>query len=102
MTIQELQAAASIMQSVFVALGVIWTAVTFWALGNVARARADLQRIELDLKRQAVIEMDIEATRQSVPGYSGRFLSAVVDVANKGSRNTRLTFDQAGPFHVRA
>ena len=101
MTIQEVQAAASIVQSVFVAFGVIWTVVTFWALGNVARARADLQRIELDLKRQAVIEIDIEATQQSVPGDPARFFSAVVDVANKGSRNTRLAFNEDGPFHIR-
>ena len=87
---------ASALQSVCVSLAVvlggIWTALTFGVLGQAQRARAELQKLQLELSRQAVIETEIRAEQFSLLGDSSRYISAIVEIKNVGQRNTVIDF----------
>lgn len=108
-----------------------WAIYTFRALGQLTRSRAELQKLELEhskareeileleLQRRkteveihkleqeakigAVVEISIRASQQSLPNDSSYYISAIVEIRNKGGRNTRLEYGESRePFFVYA
>jgi hypothetical protein len=110
-------------------LGGGWALFTFWKLGEITRSRNELQKLQLEqakvqqeisqlevqkrkseaeilkLEREAkigeVLEISIKATQRSLPNDSNRYVSAIVEIENKGIGNTRLAYDKTfKPFLV--
>jgi len=65
------------------------------------KTEAEIDKIQQTPRAQAVIEVSIDASQISIPGDPARYVSAVVEIINKGTRNTRLEFsDDRRPFEV--
>ena len=87
----------------------VWALFLLVTLRQPARAQAELRKteeeireIELRAKRQAVVAVDIKATILSSPDGEGHIILAVVELTNRGSRNTRIKWkDQLPAFYVR-
>jgi hypothetical protein len=106
-----------------------WALFTFWTLGQQARARSELQKLELErrkieldilgadqqkrrvdgeiqkLEQEArigpVIEITISAKQRSLPDDDSYYVDVIVAIANNGIRNTRLAYDKSrNPFLV--
>ena len=91
----------SLVVSLAVLGGGIWAVFKFTALGEKARAQAELQRLQQLARAQAVIEISIDATQFTLPEDDSRYVSAVVEIRNNGTRNTRLEFPKdRKPFSV--
>jgi hypothetical protein len=111
----------SIITSLALIFGGLWALYTFRVLNQIVRGRletqklqferdkleietrktqVELQQLELQTKTQAVIQITIEASQQSLPNDSSRYVSAVVEIENKGNRNTRLSYEGRDPFLV--
>ena len=95
---------AAAMQSVVVALalvvGGIWTLITFSALGESRKAHLEVAELEGKLRRQAAVEIRVDASQDSLPGDPGRYIFSVVSIVNSGSRAVNLSFPPDGPFSV--
>ncbi|HWP54403.1 MAG TPA: hypothetical protein VN476_09690 [Pyrinomonadaceae bacterium] len=52
------------------------------------------------LKWQAALQIVIKASQVKLPNDPRPYISATVEIENKGSRNTRLPFDARDPFTV--
>ena len=104
----------SLVVSVGLIVGGLWALISFKALREIAYRRiqiekseverrkteAEIRQIELGNKQQAVLDISIEASQQSLPNDPARYVSAVVEIVNNGSRNTRLPTSR-DPFTVR-
>ncbi len=113
MTIEQFATLMNGVQSVLTSLALLvgggWALYTFSALGQITRSRAELQRLELEQRKTeaeirklqqeakvgAVIEISIKLARQSLPNDSSPYVSAVVQIENKGNRNTRLDYGES-------
>lgn len=78
--------------------GAVWTANTFWTLGSVNRARAELEGLELQNVRNRAqkfnIELTVEATQlKPPPGDKNHYVSIVVMVKNIGIENIVVCFE---------
>ncbi len=105
----------SILVSLAVLLGGIWGLVSFRALREIPFRRAqiahleaelrkteeEIRQIELSNRKQAILAISIHATQVSLPDDTQRYISVVVSIENRGSRNTRLPTSRS-PFVVRA
>jgi hypothetical protein len=68
---------------------------------EVQKLSRDIQKMDLDMKKQAVLGITITANQISLPGDAGKFVSAVVEVLNRGTRIVRLGYkDPPEPFAV--
>ena len=66
-------------------------------------AEAEIQKLELDMKRQAVVTVDIKPKIVRSVADSGYVILARVVLTNCGSRNTRIRWkDEAAAFYVRS
>jgi hypothetical protein len=111
----------SIITSLALIIGGLWALYTFRVLNQITRGRLEtqkmqferdkmeieirktqkeLQQLELQAKTQAVIQITIEASQQSLPDDSSLYVSAIVEIENKGNRNTRLSYEGRDPFLV--
>jgi hypothetical protein len=112
MTLEEFATLARAIQSILtplaLVLAAVWAIYTFRALRQVTQSRAQLQKTEaeiLDLQREAkigaVVEMSINTSRHTRPNDPHTYVSAVVEIENKGIRNTRLEHgEDRRPFLV--
>jgi hypothetical protein len=75
----------SIVLTLGVIIGGIWTIYTFSALGNVEKAKAELFK-------QAVIDTEIEAKQESLGPEPGFYISINIKLTNRGNRNTYFDF----------
>lgn len=72
------------------------------ALIDLRLKEGELRDIELKVNRQAVISVDIQPTIIRSPNDNGYVIIAVVILANKGNRNTRIKWrDEPPAFSVR-
>lgn len=63
---------------------------------------AQILNLELKAKQQAVVWVDIHPTIYHSPDGSGYLISAVVEITNRGSRNTKIRWKNQPPaFYVR-
>lgn len=111
----------STITSLALIIGGLWALYTFRVLNQITRGRLEtqkmqlerdkmeieirktqmeLQQLELQAKTQAVIQISIEASQQSLPNDSSLYVSAIVEIENKGNRNTRLSYESRDPFLV--
>ncbi|HLG17607.1 MAG TPA: hypothetical protein VJH03_24400 [Blastocatellia bacterium] len=126
MTLEAFESLMSGIQSLAATLAILggggWALYTFWALAQKNRAQAELQMLELghvkagaelrnleieiqkleqEARIGAVIEMSITAKQQTLPDDSSRYVSAIVEIKNRGSRNAHLKYDETrDPFCV--
>lgn len=133
MSTEEFAALMDGVESAVTTLAIIiaggWALFTFWTLGQQARARSELQKLELERRKieldilgadqqkrrvdgeiqkleqeariGAVIEITIGATQQALSNDDSYYVHAVVEIANNGIRNTRLAYDESRkPFLV--
>ena len=112
MTLEEFATLAQAVQSILTPIALVvaagWAIYTFSALGQITRSRAEIQRTEaeiLDLQREAsigaVVEISITTSQHTRPNDPYAYISAVVEIENKGSRNTRLVHGgNERPFSV--
>lgn len=105
----------SIFVSLAILLGGIWGIMSFRSLKETAFRRAqighleaelrkteeEIRQIELSNRKQAVLAISIHATQVSLPDDTQTYISVVVSIENRGSRNTRLPASRS-PFIVRA
>jgi len=52
------------------------------------------------LKWQGALQVVIKASQVTLPDDPARYISAIVEIENKGSRNIRLPYDGRDPFTV--
>lgn len=88
----------SVVVSVAVVVGGIWTLVTFDLLEQRRKAQAELLDLTARLDRQAAFEMALDAT----PMRAGRhhLLSVSAHMKNGGSKTVQLDFGSASPLLV--
>lgn len=119
MDIQTFQTLLNVIKSALVSIAVViggvWGLFTFRALKETAYRKAQLARLEANLRKtdeeirqieltnrkQAVLVIAIQPTQVSLPNDTNRYISAVVSIENRGSRNTLLPTSRP-PFTVRA
>lgn len=118
-----------LMTGLAVLAGGAWALFNFTALNKLAQSRAELANLELDrvnkqkeiesklyehrqkeleiqtLEQKArvgsVINVTLQASQLALPGDASRYISAVVQVENKGTINTLLPFgDDRKPLSV--
>lgn len=113
---------SNLMTGIGVLVGGAWAMYNFTALGKLARSRIELANLELDrvnkqkdieakeyehrqkelmiqdLEQKArigsVINVTLQASQLSVPDDTSLYVSAVVQVENKGTINTRLAYGE--------
>lgn len=78
--------------SVAIILGGIWTFATFKSLQQTAKARAEINIMEKQLKEQAAFDLDLDATQEYLPEDPSRYVSIIVRMKNTGNRNARIDF----------
>lgn len=105
MTLEEIETLARAVQAVVTALALLvagaWAIYTFRALGQVARSRAEIQKFEREARIGAVVEISIRTSQHTRPDDPDAYVSAVVEIENKGIRNTRLEYGKdRRPFRV--
>jgi len=81
-----------------VIIGGIWTLVTFNVLNQVEQSKAQLREIEQRLKQFGTVDVQIEATQESLPNDTSEYISAIVQVKNIGTRTVILEYPDDGPF----
>jgi len=88
----------SLVISVAVVIGGVWTLITFNVLDQVAKARAELEVLQ---SRHSAIEIDIEASQVSLSDDQRKqcILASVV-IKNTGTQNAVLEFQRDGPMAV--
>jgi|GEM_PF-6130925 hypothetical protein len=63
----------------------------------------EIRQREQEANIGSVIEISIRASQQSLPNDSARYISAIVEIENKGKKNTRLEYGKSRtPFSVYA
>ena len=121
MTMEEINFLMSAIESLAVSLaalgGGVWAWYKFGELREKSRAEAKIRESELTQRKTemeicvkedeanvgAAIEISIRASRQSLPNDSSRYVSAIVEIENKGRKNTRLEYGESrDPFFVHA
>lgn len=101
MTLEEFATLAKAVQSILTPIALVvaagWAIYTFSALGQITRSRADLQKTQEEIQnfqREArigpVVEISITTSQHTRPDEPYAYVSAVVEIENKGSVNTRL------------
>jgi hypothetical protein len=102
----------TLLEVVAIIAGGIWAIFTFHALGQIARARADIANAEASRRKSeaeaqqllekagigAVIEVDLTATTVKAPDGRGLLLSVLVEITNKGTRNAKAKFPEPPEF----
>jgi hypothetical protein len=104
-----LENAKTVAEIIALALGGLWAIVGLIVLKQRQKATADLrktelemQKIELDLRRIAVLRTDISATSFRRPDGPGYCVAAQVSLTNTGGQEARIEWDGAIPaFFVR-
>jgi hypothetical protein len=81
--------------------GAAWAIALLLLLRKRELARAKLRILELKAKQQAVVSIDIKPTVHRDVDGRGYIIVALVEIANRGSRNTRIEWKgQPAPFRV--
>ena len=88
----------SLVVSMAVIVGGIWTLITFSVLGEVGKARAERSEIEKRLHEQAQIVIQIQASHHLVENDK-HCIAATVAITNTGERNVFLDYGDP-PFSV--
>jgi len=96
MNLDALHTLADTLQSFAIGLGVlsggVWTLYTFRSFHTSLRSRAELLKIERELKEQAVVTVDVDAAQAALPDDPRRFIQVSARLENHGNRNLRLDF----------
>ncbi len=96
MPLADIASLASAAQNAAIAIAVVvggtWTLYTFIRLGSVRKAKAELQKLQLDLAQQAVVSIDVTAEQMARYRGDGFVLCGAATVVNKGNRNTLIDF----------
>ena len=72
------------------------------AQANLRKTDAEIRRLDLESRKQAVVRVDINPTVHRDPDGSGYIILATVDLTNRGSRNTQVKWRNEPPaFYVR-
>jgi hypothetical protein len=61
---------------------------------EVQKINREIQRLDLDLKAQTVAEIRVTGSQLMLSGDSGKILSVIVEVANRGTRPVHLDYKQ--------
>ncbi len=88
----------SLAVSVAIIAGGVWTLITFDLLTPADRARAELHIIEKKMREQGLLDLKITASPTTLPNDSAHYISAIVEISNRGDRNTLLRFRDFFPF----
>jgi hypothetical protein len=98
------QGVQAIVISLGVVIGGLWTAWVFNAKLQVENARAELQRLDLEIddlaKGRTSLQMDLQVTQLDLTEGDVRFLDVVLTVKNVGTRDTMLVFPDPTPLRV--
>ena len=112
MTVEQFESLMAGVESLITSLALLiaggWALYTFRALGQIARSREEIAQLDLQRRKTeseirkleqaasvgSVIEMSIKASPHRLPSDSAHYISAIVDVQNKGLSTTRLTYDE--------
>lgn len=68
----------------------IWALFTFNALRLRDKARAEIERINTELRQQAVVDIKVCADQLAIPDDDSLYLNIEVTLKNVGNRNTHL------------
>jgi hypothetical protein len=69
---------------------------------SVRNSEAQIKDVELRLKQQPVVAVDIKPTIQRSLDGDGYIVTVVVELANRGGQNTKINWkDEPPAFHVR-
>jgi len=103
----------SLVISIAVVIGGVWTLYTFSKLGQASKAQAELAELEFKIKsqtaaerkvqaelaelefkikRQTAVEISLEACQHALPGDSSYYVSVIAVIKNVGSRNANLQY----------
>lgn len=85
----------SIVVSLAVILGGLWTYFTFRTFRQTAKAEAEISVMERQLREQAAFDLDIDVAQESLPGDSAHYASISVRMKNVGNRNARIDFKKS-------
>lgn len=58
------------------------------------KLRRDIAKLDLEMKRQAVVGITVTATQIAIDGDVGKYLLAVVEVTNRGTRAAKLSYEE--------
>ena len=98
----DLKTVAEIAQNAAVALAVVvgggWTLYTFFRLGLVAKAEAELEEKMKALHESAVLDVTISAEQLSIKGDDAFYISSVASIVNVGNVDTFINYDEARFF----
>jgi hypothetical protein len=91
----------SIILSIVVIIGGIWTVITFSILGTKEKSMAELEKEKTEQYRQANIGLDINiaAKQEQLIANKRYYISALVKITNKAIRNRFIDLNQA-PLEV--
>src|SRR5262245_59612832 len=57
---------------------------------GLRKTEAEVKSLELQSRQQAVVRVDINTSTHRAPDSNGYIVVATIDLANRGSRNTRV------------
>ena len=105
LTLEEFATLAKAVQNILTPIALVvaagWAIYTFSALGQITRSRAEIQKLQREASIGAVVEISITTSHHTRPHDPYAYVSAVVEIENKGSRNTRLVHGgNERPFSV--
>jgi len=88
--------------------GGLWSIFLFASLRQWSRGRIELEKVAAEVKklefenfRQAVLQLSMKTRQKTIKGDKGRYVLGIVDIENKGNRNTRVSWGKEKPLSVR-
>ena len=89
----------SLVLTIAIIVGGLWTLFTYDALRQAERARAEYEKLQKDLKERRAIVINMEPTQVSIPGDPARYIAARLRFENMGNQ-TEVIYWPPNPFNV--
>ena len=90
-------------QSMIVSFGLVlggaWTILTFNSLGTLKKERAELEKIQRELRESAVLKINVNASVNKVCSSKNVYIEMLAEIENLGNKITTLEFNRP-PFTV--
>jgi hypothetical protein len=101
---ENLKNLASVIQSLVVSIGLIlggiWTLLTFRIFALKDKAEAELQKIKQELSQSPVIQISMQAKQKDISQDSNRYIEVDVVVENKGNKAANIKLSDNTPLTI--
>ena len=75
-------------------IGGVWTLYTFRSLKERRSVELNQRELERKLLQQALVDVEIEASQQTIPNDATRYVEVLVKLRNEGNRDLRIDFGE--------